>query len=878
MSPTSVTPSERPSRLRELTFPSQPTPPARGALSIQGFVVHRDGRPAAGFEVSASWSVPGESVSSIPREPEDPSTPLSALEVRGAALMTLCEVVAAGHGDAPVVARTTTHEDGTFTLDGLPEGSVALWAQGAGHAGIRFSVKAGATQVRLMVGSDCALRGNVIDEAKRPVRGARVTVFHPRNSRFFEAVSDDQGRFSVGPLAGETYRVVVHKPGLLPRGGYLTPSVSELRDVVLHTPRRIVGRVVTREQEPVPDIHVLDNETGHIAWTDTQGRFVLEDSPTGPTFLSTWDDGRRRDEYIQVDETLQEVEVRLVLEDLLLVPGRVVDTRGRPVPNAEVSVRSDSVVLLRSAQATTDAEGRFLLRALPMGACTFDVKARGFHALENEVGELSTNEPLEFVLEPAVLVEGTLVDPEGRPVPGVFVRLTPAIPGASEGTGAPDDTYAPAFERPGSDQTHSDAQGRFLFERSEPGRVHLRTESNDHLTARQVVDAPASDVRLVLRPGGRVEGHVVDAKGWSLGPVQLSVRASPEAPLTEPPVLSNDIHGGFALGGLPPGRHVLVAIFNKGASHRAVLPIEILGTETVTVVVTMDTGLSVSGIVVDESGHPIRDASVRALSELASQARQDGSGEPISTSDASTDEEGRFTVAHLLPGPCRIRATALGHTMFEDPSPASGAEEEEPFVTVPAGSTDTRLVMRYDGGVRGRLVREDGTPLTRFDIDDSDESRDDGTFVVHRKDADARWLTFSAPGFCRTQYAVEFERGRLRDLGNIIMKAAGMLNGRLLFAGSLEPIAGAVIEAHQRQTNLADLSIESANRLSIDPPSVGNTDTRADGTFTLIDVDPANVTLTVQYLFFPPQVHAVDGSDTPVEIHWAPDTEPSADC
>ncbi|MCP3099318.1 carboxypeptidase-like regulatory domain-containing protein [Myxococcus sp. K15C18031901] len=869
MASTSASQPQRPTRSRELSFPREPSPPPRGGLSIQGTVFDREGHPAAGVEVTATRSMPGESLSSIPCDAEDPdSLAVSRLECRGGAASTLLlEVIQAGRGDTPVVARTSSREDGTFTVDGLPEGTVALWASGPQGAVVKREVSAGDTQVRLSLGTPETLSGRVIDEARRPVDGARVTVFHTKHSRYFEATSDAQGHFSIGPLANGPHSVVIRAPGLLPLYGQ-NVLLEDQGDVVLHPPRRIVGQVVTSRQEPAADVRVLDGETGHLAWTDVNGRFAFEDKAPGAGYLTAGDAHRRGSEYVQLEETQREAEVRIVLGDLVSIPGKVVDLQGRPVADAVVTARATSAITLHSAEATTDAEGFFVMKTLPMGPCTFDVEAAGFHAIQGREGALTaTTRALAFALQPAVLVQGTLVDPEGRPLSGVAVQLTPAVPGADAGAPAPDDTYDASFSREGVVRARSDAKGRFVFELTEPGRFHLRTASDVHVTARQVVDAPARDLRLVLRPGGRVRGYVLDAQGLPLSGVFLSVRAGPEAPLTEAPALS-DPDGSFTLGGIAPGRHALVAVFDHGAPHRASLPVEVLGAETVQVTMTMDTGLSVSGVVVDEEGRPVPDVTVvgRSTRETFAHRARDGERFSISDSAGYPDATGRFTVKHLLPGPCQLGTLAHGYTLRDGTHPAPESGEALPTLTVPAGSTEVRLVMRYNGGVRGRLLREDGTPLTRFDIDDGEERSSDGTFVVHLSTPGPRWLTFSAPGLGRRVHAVEFERGKLRDLGDIVMKAGVTVNGRVVDATTSAPVPDAELQVYMTRTNLASLSHEASIRLSLDLPPIDATSTRADGTFTLHDIDPADVALVVQHPAYPPRPHELAGHGTQVEL------------
>ncbi|MFY0562435.1 hypothetical protein ACN28E_01220 [Archangium lansingense] len=147
-----------------------PTPPPRGDGAIQGRVVARDGTPVAGVEVSATLSQPGKSLSSLACEGESPNILLSSPKCWGAPRWQLTGLIEQGLGAAPVVARTTSSADGSFSLTGLPDGAVAVWALDARGARMEPRVEVGATGVKLVLGRSATLSGRVVDEAGRPCR------------------------------------------------------------------------------------------------------------------------------------------------------------------------------------------------------------------------------------------------------------------------------------------------------------------------------------------------------------------------------------------------------------------------------------------------------------------------------------------------------------------------------------------------------------------------------------------------------------------------------------------------------------------------------------------------------------------------------------
>ncbi|MCE9668596.1 carboxypeptidase regulatory-like domain-containing protein [Myxococcus stipitatus] len=842
-----------------------PAPPPRGTRVLQGTVVTPNGAPAAGVEVTASVSVADESLSSIPCSAESPDIPLSSRHCATESRLEVLGLAEEGRGGAPVVARTTSREDGTFTLEGLPGGALALWAVGSQGAHVEPAVRTDATMVRLVLGGGVMFSGRVIDEAMRPQHGASVTLFLDEHSRYFETSADAQGHFSLGPLPDGIYGLVVTQPGYLPEYlSNLSPArEKDPRDVVLHASRRIVGQAVSLEQQPLPGVRIKVHETGQSVTTGEEGRFTLEDMPPGEYLLTDIDPHWHGREQVRLGEEQREVDVRIVLEPRLQVRGTVKDAHGRPIPNARVfNYPCANEEFNRYTSA--DAEGRFSFDDMPGGSCSFGARATGFMEIETPPITLTHPVPsLDLVLQAAPIVQGVVVDTDGRPVPDVVVLLH--SPPRDE-----DDDTDPTRSDSDTERLETDAEGRFLFTVPRPSRFHLQTHSQHFMTARQPVDAPATDVRLVLRPGGKVEGQVVDSQGAPVEQVQLSLRANADAALTEAPTLS-DANGRFSLGGVTPGRHMLVAVFREGTHHRAALPVEVRGTETVTVTMKLEVGLSVSGVVVDESNRPIPSARISARSDpkLSDHLKKPGRAPLYSTVEVVSDEQGRFAVKHLLPGPCTLTVKAVGYTLY-GPLSSPQSKDHGRYTTsiVAAGSQDVRLVVRYNGGVRGRLIREDGTPITRFDINQREFRELDGTFLFDVDEPGPRWLSFFAPGLSEVLKEVTVPAGEQVDLGDVVLKPGKRLRGRVLDASTSAPIVGAEVHI----TPFLASGIEEDDSEQRFPQSQNTTTltTLFDGTFEFRNLGDERWMLKVDHPDYPPHLQQAGASDIALELRLPP--------
>ncbi|HEX8704498.1 MAG TPA: carboxypeptidase-like regulatory domain-containing protein, partial [Myxococcaceae bacterium] len=268
-----------------------PTPPQGGSLRIQGWV--RDERgPAAGVRVSATRPMPDETLSELKcpvsqsngfgPKPRDPRLPDCMREAES----LVVDHVSARYGEAPLYAEATTGADGSFLLEGLPEGTFMLWALGEQGARRQPDVAAGTEGVELVLGEGFLLSGVVTDEEGHPLPEVRLTFLHGGHTRFFDTRTDANGEYRIGPLPKDGYALVAEKEGWLPT--YLEPALLSWGpggEVVLFRPGQLGGRVLSNGA-PAPGVKVrltsLEREDveDQVAATDAEGRFKFE--PLGP--------------------------------------------------------------------------------------------------------------------------------------------------------------------------------------------------------------------------------------------------------------------------------------------------------------------------------------------------------------------------------------------------------------------------------------------------------------------------------------------------------------------------------------------------------------------------------------------------------------------
>ncbi|MFY1826574.1 carboxypeptidase regulatory-like domain-containing protein [Myxococcus fulvus] len=851
---------------------SAPLAQTRGTLSLRGRVLAPDKRPASGVEVSVSRALPGESLSLRPCG-KDVDIPLSSTECEDLDMLAaLREFIQAGRGDTPVVARVTTDAEGAFEVQNLPEGTVALWAVGEKGAALATEVQTGTADVELVLEPSVVFAGRVVDEALRPVAGSKLTLFHTLHSRFFQTTSNGDGRFTLGPLPASTYGLQVDDPHLIgPCLRETSPGELEAEDIVLHRPRRIVGQVLLDEQ-PVANVHVEVVDTRVTAETDSRGRFILEGLPPADYVLKARHGQHQGQAETTLDEEQAEAEVTVRLGTLVRVTGSVRDTAGQPIEGATVLATSRGTVYY-DTEAVTGADGRFALEEATLGTHHFTVSAKGYLPTETAEVEVTHRTPsVDLTMERAFVIEGLVVDAAGAPLPGITLSAMKWLrqpKGRRDGKphdlehGDPD---APFADGPSIDAETDDA-GRFVLNLPSPGLHRLTPDVQGFLATTLEVEAPAQDVRVVMQPGARVEGTVVDLKDTPIPNVTVTLApVGKEEPV--PLWVRSDAQGAFRLEGAPPGRFVLRASLEHSGLGETTVDVTVTATETKTVTVRMDGGLSISGLVVSEAGDtPLPGASVFAypLTEPDTSRRRFGHHAPLPPpAQAQSDEQGRFTLEHLSKGRYRVDLTMAGYTLRGSDGPDVDDTRSISGVQVQAGTADVKLVVRYVGGVRGRLVREDGTPVTRFNVDDVSLRDANGAFQVAMERPGTTWLTIEAPGLTRVVRQVEVPQGKDLDLGDVVLKAGRRLRGRVLDASTSAPVVG--VEVDVKSTGNGTRRDGDPEDQDEGPPSLASVITSADGAFELPPLEPGPLVLTLTHPDYLPRSEQVGDSSAPLEL------------
>lgn len=271
-----------------------------------------------------------------------------------------------------------------------------------------------------------AFRGRVVDEAGHAIAGARVTSMGLARG----TETDAAGQFVFGGAApDQNHGITVTKPGFQPTTTVASPGGEPLH-IVLRPGLTLTVRVVGDRGEALAGVRVgVRSESfrpmQNRGNTDAEGRVRIPDLPAKTVEILANKDGfvAARSE---VDVPAQRSELVLVLRPGRTIAGRVLDPKDQPIVGASVYCRTTATEgepETVGSRATSDVEGRFTIRELPLEPCTIHAHHADFRRASSPA---VAGSPTELVvrMEPAASVAGRVVDGRtGEPIAAFTITL-----------------------------------------------------------------------------------------------------------------------------------------------------------------------------------------------------------------------------------------------------------------------------------------------------------------------------------------------------------------------------------------------------------------------------------------------------------------------
>lgn len=576
--------------------------------------------------------------------------------------------------------------------------SVSVESDGSFNQQTRATVESGQTnRVEIALGSGSKVSGVVLDAAGKPASKVSVFFFPYYN---VSRETDEAGRFTVSANPNQ-FSGMNNLPRILiasDSSRNLAAILDLDEDVTTNVTLRLepgmtmAGRVTDPSGKPVTNASVnlmfhterFGSSLGRPTHTDASGNYAIKGLPPGRRYgISVSAKG-----FGSANTTMNEPsETRLVETNLFQLPvadkriaGVVVDEDNNPVV-AHVNGYGDNQA---NVNGRTDSKGRFTFNNVCAGPIQLNanpVAGGSSGSVSAEGGDTNIVIQLGVRQSPGSRgnskVQGTVVDPDGKPVPQIAVSLFPDSDSGKK----------------------TDANGNFTL-RWDPNRyggmqlnqrVVVVRDAQRNLAAAVDVEDGATNVTVRLVPGVSLAGRVTDVNGKPLTNAEASLMVWTEQMGSSANITARaNAEGRFEIKALPLDRRYGVTVSAKGfgqdshdvtptGSDRQVElpPFQLLVADQ-----------KIAGVVVDADDKPVARAWINCY------------GDKQPSLNAQTDAKGQFSFDKVCNGKIRISASS-----------------QNGYGSTTADSGDTNITLRLRTSssgsrmVEARVVSLKGNPL-----------------------------------------------------------------------------------------------------------------------------------------------------------------------
>jgi len=449
-----------------------------------------------------------------------------------------------------------TGSDGTFSIR-VKEGTYDLAFKREGYAAKNVR----ATKVDSSIKPIDVVLDPGVEISGRITRGGAgvegVNVRSISQDGMSSAVSGADGAFRLTDLTPGQMMLNIAKPDSFIQE--IRPVSAPTKDLVIELPAggRITGRVLDKNShQPVTSFlaGVTTSRSGggmtimmppmQKQFTSDDGSFVLEGIKPGMTQVVVNAPGytTARVPNIEVEDGKAAPDVEVDVETGAKLTGRVTGPDGSPLSGVFVSneqMGGGSRVMRfdgNSNSATTDPSGEYTMDTLEPGEKTLSFSRSGYIGQQKTVTIAAGKDArLDVQMSTGIRATGFVVTDSGSPVADATVSAFSAS------------------EVDGGRSGRSDANGAFTIEGLAPGHYTFNAAKSGYTagTVRDVDIATSGPVRVILKNGGVITGHVNGLTPQEIEQTTVYANAAGGGgPMTTAPL---DSGGNFRIEGAPSG-------------------------------------------------------------------------------------------------------------------------------------------------------------------------------------------------------------------------------------------------------------------------------------------------------------------------------------
>jgi uncharacterized GH25 family protein len=568
--------------------------------------------------------------------------------------------------------------------------------------------------LRLSTGAESTLE--IIDTKNLPIPGASIQL---GDSNYPLGLTDNEGRIALTTIPNSkiTFQVTTRDQRKYEGQFQTRIDPSKPVKIILKDCLVLNGKVINRDTRmPVE---------GSLVWTSTarwntvtsakDGTFSLK-IPNGDSNLRAAAPGFTI--YQNYQPSYGRAIFTIPLQPEAQLAGVVLGQQNQPVSNAEIQLVSTFSTFRFSGaelnqKQTTKEDGSFLFANLdPERFHYLTIRAKGYARVERQENiSTATKKQIKILLTPEKRVTAKVVDVEDHPLSGIPFSIKHSV------VEMPGKDMIYSFQPSKNIEGQTEKDGTFQIGELRAGKYDLEVGGKGYSTYKQIgLEIPESQRpmdlgKIILGPAIALEGRVIDAKKQPVEGAQIHVRPSDpyiDFEGEDDPNAISGADGFFSVPDQTAGNVIDLLVKHTGFVQKNLAEFPVLPGEPLTI--SLQAASRIAGIVVDSSGQPVGEASVKLLKRTVRGTRTFNSTEQSTTSK----NDGTFEFVNVPPENYLLAAQASGWQDFE----MEGLELQQG-----KDIDDLRLTLQPESYVEGTVMMSDGEPAIGANVKTASEER-----------------------------------------------------------------------------------------------------------------------------------------------------------